>query len=597
MVVLVTAFWAYQGLFNAMIMFLETVVACMLAFGLYEPLQSVWGSSETMRGIGPSLGLMIVFLVSLVAMRVATDKLIPNAVVLPLQLDRLGGGVCGFLTGMILVGTALVGVQMLPFESSVLGFDRLQVDREGAATQKSLWIKPDGFVVGFIGFLSDGRFGAGNCFTDAKPDFLMDLYAVRAGPQREAGQDAPNPNCLSVQGYWKVDKINRLEQVLLGVDLKRSFSDQEPGSGKNYLVCRVQLDPGAEARFRLAQFRIVGPPPASAGQPSAKAEMYMACGMSDLYTHKDYKWNEIKPDQPDKLVRFSPRTDFILSPAAAKIIQKDNSKYQFDVVFEVPESFEPWYIEFKRGARVELTKNLLKKESPGSVISQAAKAEPEKDKKEGKPGEGEKKGKEEKKAEVGEAGGGRTHVADAIQERTGATDELPMAVAKDSYAKKFLHGDKLGAGQFYVDVPEKEIPADKQIKKFDVPEGKVMVQVGAELNIPENMLATALNYAAKVTAQPKITTVDGTDYFAIGVYSAAKVNGKMTFELQYWPDAETPERCLKEAKKVTGAVMKQANAAERKFGYIFLVDEGAEIATFSASGKGSGRKLKLSATK
>ncbi|HVP10410.1 MAG TPA: hypothetical protein VMV94_04385 [Phycisphaerae bacterium] len=598
MVVLVTAFWVYQGLFSAMIMLFETITACMLAFGFHEAVQSLWGSSETMRDIGPGLSMMLIFLISLVAMRVATDKLVPDAVVFPLQLDRAGAGVCGFFTGMILVGTALVAVQMLPFETSVLGFERVQVDRDGVFSRKSLLLNPDGFTVGLASFLSNGRFGGGNPLGEAKPDFLLDLWAARSGP-REAGRDVP-ANCLSVKGYWRADKINRLEQSAVGPELKRSFAPQEPGPSEKFLACRVQLDGSAawptekgEIRFRVSQFRIVGAR-AVEGRTAGTGEEFMACGMSDLYTHKDYKWTEIKPDQPDRLVRFSPRTDFLLSATAAKVIQKDGGRYQFDVVFEVPEDFEPWYVEFKRGARAELTKNLQLKEAPGSIAGAGATAEkPAKGAKQGKAEGEEKAAEEEKKVEVGAAPAGRTHVADAIQERTGVTDELPMILAKDSYAKKFLRGDKLAAGQFYVEMPDKEIPEDQQIKKFDVPKDKRMVQVGAEQNIPVNLLATALNYAAKVTSQPRITTTDGTAYFAIGVYSAAKVNGKMTFEVQYWPEAETPERCLKEPKKVTANVMKAAKPDERKFGYIFLVDPGVEIASFTAGGKGEGQTLKI----
>jgi hypothetical protein len=604
MVALVTAFWAYQGLFSAVIMLFEAVVACMLAFGFYEPVNGLWSSSEAMRGIGPSLSLMLIFLVSLAAMRIATDKLVPDAVHFPMQLDRAAGGVCGFFTGMILVGTALVAIQMLPFESSVLGFDRLEVDREGVPTQKSLLLKPDGFTVGLAGFLSDGRFGGGNPFGEAKPDFLMDLYAVRAGPQREAGLDVP-PTCLSVKGYWSTDKMNIVKQNAIGFDLKRSFEANEPTALNKFLVCRVQLDVSAacpadkgEIRFRVPQFRVVGPPPAAEGQPSARAEIYMACGMSDLYTHKEYKWSEIKPDQPDKLVRFSPRTDFLLSPSAAKVIQKDSgSKYQFDVVFEVPTDFEPWYIEFKRGARAELTKKLEMEKSPGSVVSadsgdtKAAEKPTKEEKAEG----GGKPAKEEKKVEVGAAPAGKTHVADAIKERTGVTSEVPVVLnAHDKILLKFLHrGQVIAAGHFYVQVPEKEVPPALRVKEFEVPGDKRMVQVGAEQNMPENVLATALNYAAKVTSQPKITTTDGRDYFAVGVYSAAMVGGKMVIEIQYWPDAEVPERCLKEPKKLTASVMKAASPAERKFGYLFLVDPGVEIASFSASGKGKGQDLKI----
>ena len=106
MVLLVAAFWAYQGFFSGVIMFFESVVAAMLAFALFEQIHSMWEDSIGV-GIGLPLAFMLVFLISLALMRVFTDKFIPNNVRFPLYVDRVGGGVAGFFTGLVLVGSAL----------------------------------------------------------------------------------------------------------------------------------------------------------------------------------------------------------------------------------------------------------------------------------------------------------------------------------------------------------------------------------------------------------------------------------------------------------------------------------------------------------
>lgn len=595
MIILVAAFWTYQGLFSAFIMLLEAAIASMLAFGFHESVASMLGDSGTMRDIGPPLAMMLIFLVSLAVMRVLTDRLVQDAVNFPLQIDRAGAGVCGFLTGMIVVGTTLVAIQMFPFESSVLGFSRFETDHEGRPSRQSLMIRPDGFTLGTMGFLSKGAFGAGNPIGQAKPDLLGDLFWVRNGPQREAGLVVP-PGCLSVQGYWETRQIHQVQQRgISGTELRREFKPVEATSLEKFLVCRVTLDSSAafppdkqEIRFRVPQFRVVGPRPAAEGGTSGELKIYPACGMSDLYTNKDHNLKEVKPEQAQRLVRFGLKTDFLLNATTANAILK-NGKYQFDVVFEVPETFEPWYMEFKQGGRAELTKSLMRKESPGPPAGETAS--------EAKPAQGakgEKTAKEEKKVEVGEAPAGRTHVADAIKERTGATADLPVILdSRDKYVQRALRGEKLWAGHFYTEVSEKEVPAGSKVTVFEVPTDKRMVQVGAEQNMPESIFGSALNYAAKVAAQPRITTNDGTNYFAVGVYSAAKIGGKLIFEVQYWPEAEIPERCLKEAKKVNANVMKQAKADERKFGYIFLVDPGVEIVSFSTTGKGEGQKVKI----
>lgn len=76
------------------------------------------------------------------------------------------------------------------------------------------------------------------------------------------------------------------------------------------------------------------------------------------------------------------------------------------------------------------------------------------------------------------------------------------------------------------------------------------------------------------------------------MYSAAPIGGKMVLEIQYHPEADVPERCLAKAQKVTANIMRDTPEDQRKFGYIFLVDPGVKIVTFSAGAR-QGAKQKL----
>ncbi|MFH1419040.1 MAG: CvpA family protein [Planctomycetota bacterium] len=578
MVILVAAFWVYQGFFSSLIMFLDTVVACMIAFGFYEPLHAVWADSEAMQGIGRPVALMLIFVATLVVLRVATDKIVPDGVSLQLETDRTLGGVCGFFTGMILVGTGLVAVQMLPTGPSVLGYSRFVADAEGRTVKKGLGFRSDEFTVGMVNMLSAGGFGGGNPFGQAKPGLLDELYARRAVPQVGARVRVPE-DCLRVIAYWEASQINELRQRMLGAELKRDFTPVSAEGFNKFLVCRVQLNPSAAAkedqkiRFRVPQFRVVGPPPAGAGESEQPTELILACGMSDVYTHKGLELANIAPGQANKLVRFSPETDLILGPEIAKSIQQGGKGYEFDVVFEVPQDFVPWHIAFKDGAVAEITRKMSRKESPGPLGSGSAAAPSEPTAEHG-----------QSSVEVGAAPAGRTHFADAIEERTGVSSRLPLPLdGSVSFVARSLRGGKLHEGHFWVEVPENPEAVSSVVTEFAVPSGKVMVQVGAEQNMPESMFGKALNYAAAVASQISVRTSDGRQYYAQGVYSAAPVGGKMIFEIQYWPNAEIPERCLKthEPKKLTKSVMENANPESRKFGYLFLVDPGVEITMFS----------------
>lgn len=600
MVILVTAFWVYQGLFSAMIMFFLSVVSCMLAFGFFEQVHGLWAGSLD-ASVGLPLAFMLIFLISLGVFRFLTDKLITENLKLPVVLDRAGGGVCGLFIGLILVGTSLVAIQMLPMGSKVFGFERLEPLPDGGVSQKNLsFFNPDGFAVGFALMLSNDRFGGGNRLSDARPDLLMDLYSARANPQPEERVFLPEDS-LKVRGWWKAQQIDTVEQRVEGDKLAREFKSEEVLPGKTLIVCRVRVDAsasktGAEIRFRPSQFRLVGPPPSADGSTSTTPELYMACGLTDLYLNKSHGLSKVDDAQVTRLVRFSPLTNFILGPEHTRPIGEVTGQggndfvaaYLFEVAFEVPEAFEPWYIEFKRGARAEMTKSLFVEEPPADAAVAGGRATSKKSTK--KKVVEKDESEDEQKAEVGRPTGGNVHVADAIEARTGVFSELPFPLSREeNLVSSALRRNKLDDCHFFVEIPDPP-PSDWDVTEFNVPDGKKLVQVGAEKKDALSLFGRALNYASNVAAQIKITDADGNDYYAIGVYSAAPVDGKMILEIQYHPEAEMPERCLAKAKKVTSNILGSASPDQRKFGYIFLVDPGVKIVSFSAGQRQGSRQ-------
>ena len=105
MVLLCAMFAVRQGLFSGVIMFIETTVACMVAFAFYEPLYEL-AKDSIGPGIGEPMALMILFGATLLGLRMASDKLIPGNVRVHMYLDWSGGALCGLFAGLILVGTS-----------------------------------------------------------------------------------------------------------------------------------------------------------------------------------------------------------------------------------------------------------------------------------------------------------------------------------------------------------------------------------------------------------------------------------------------------------------------------------------------------------
>lgn len=589
MVVLVAMFWMYQGLLSSTIMFIETLIAFMLAWEFHELLHGVWRESLG-DGIGLPSAFILIFLVALIVQREITDRLVKKNVTIPIYIDRAGGGVVGLFTGLLLVGAALIPVQMLPIGGDIFGFDRVYEQENKRMVRKLGFVNPDGFAIWIGEALSNKRFGGDNPLAKSRPDMLIDMYGARDCTQTEDTHFIPQ-KAIEVTGYWFTDRIDQARHAMDGNKLKREFSTENASeSGTRFLVAHVIVKRSAMPKdkgniwFRVPQFRLFGPPPVEGSV--APPRCYLAVGITDLYTNNAMQMNSVNPDQTRRLVRFNPQTNFILgesitAPVAVKEANEGGGEqttgFGFDVAFEVPDDFEPWYMEFKRGARFDFTgktKELFQKEIPDEASVAL-----------GKDGAG---GAGRSGSTVGGGVRGITNVAHAIEERTGVSNLLPTILDSGNAAvSRVVQGGKFGSGKVVFEVPEKPIDEGSRITEFAVPDDKRLVQIGAEKNFPGSMFGRALNYATNVVAQIFVQDDKGENYYAIGVYSAAVVNGKWVFEIQYKPDAEMPDKpgTLEKPERLTQAIMKNAKPEERKFGYLFLVPPGTHLVKFFSGGR------------
>lgn len=568
MVMLVAAFWTYQGLFSSAIMFFEALIAAMLAFAFYEPLYGLLSGSLG-PGMGKPIALMVIFVVSLAVFRAMTDRYVTKDVALPVAVNRVGGAVCGFFSGMMLVGMALIGIQMLPIGSAVFSFERMSYDTEkGGPTKSSAagFLSPDKFTYGLVSMLSDGsRFGTDedHALRRTKADLITQLYSRRASPQWEARVFLDNRD-LEAKAYWQTQEIDLPTHKRGERDaMVRTFQTERPRNANDkFLVCTVVVKKSAapegknEIRFRLPQFRLIG---FDHGNSKEDPSVYLATGISDIYTNKDMGPKPVADEQRERLATFGPFTDFILDDYDTKVIETGDG-YQFDVAFEVPRDFKPWYIEFKSGARADLStmKELDKRPDWGAVAQ----------------GAGGLSGTTKKK-EKARAPKNPWDVPSSIVQKTGFTELLPLQInaSNPTLPPNVTTGEAVGKAdgvQFAVEIPE-EKPMDLFLTRFWVPNGKSMFIVTFDDPKKQSMWGGAIQFANRVVGQTTITDSGGNKYFAIGQYAIAKINGKWVYEIQYWPNAEIPERALHEPKRVTRRVLDQAGAANAYFGFIFLV--------------------------
>ncbi|MFQ6048575.1 MAG: CvpA family protein [Phycisphaerae bacterium] len=382
LVLLIAFFQAVQGLFSGLIMCLLTILSAAAAFSLAEPLANWW-----MQWIHPDYALagafIVIFVLCLTITRTLADNFVPGNVRFTLWVDRAGGGLAGLVAGLIIVGMLCIGLQMLPFDAELMGFNRLQIGEDGRARRGSLWLNPDGFTVGLISTLANGSLAGAHRLEQLHPDWLMEIQWNRSGVQKESLHAVP-AGSIDVEAAW---------------DLRRPLMQRgggglvEPAGGYRFIVVRVSLssraaDPDGRHRFTPTQWRLVG----RLGRQWMQTPLR---GISDA-------------QEPSQLVGL--RLD-------DAVVRSSSEAARLDLLFEVPESrdFQPVFVEYKRLARAAV--RLQDKPLPGLKRKAARGGAPE-------VGPGKAPRRKARPAPRGRVSGRRARQTDSR-----FSDELPIALA------------------------------------------------------------------------------------------------------------------------------------------------------------------------
>ncbi len=185
-----------QGLFNAMIFAMLSIISALMAFALFEPLAAMLYTRQPAYAYGVGLGA--VFVLSLLVLRLLFDLTIRGNVVFGDWTNRIGGALFGLVGGIVVVGMLLVSMQQFPFDRSVLTYAAFNPKLE-----RNLRIYPfcpDDFVVGLAEVTSSGSMSAGREFGDAHDHFIKEAYCARntaglngrveaGGKKRRTGDD------------------------------------------------------------------------------------------------------------------------------------------------------------------------------------------------------------------------------------------------------------------------------------------------------------------------------------------------------------------------------------------------------------------------
>jgi hypothetical protein len=114
-----------EGLWGSALMFFNVLFAALISFNFYEPLAQLIvdqaGPESIISSFADSVCMMVLYVVSLLLLRLATETITPAMVRFPTPLYHLGRVVFGFGGAVIMIAMLLLGYQASPVQKKMLG--------------------------------------------------------------------------------------------------------------------------------------------------------------------------------------------------------------------------------------------------------------------------------------------------------------------------------------------------------------------------------------------------------------------------------------------------------------------------------------------
>lgn len=195
-----------QGVYSALIMTFLSIVSLTVAFGFYEPLAALLRKYQPMSMCAEPTALVALFIVVLAVLRVLFDRYLGRNVVAGVWTNRIGGGILGILTGMVLAGVLAVAVQMLPFGPSVLTSRPYGDDLQRG--QRLAPFYPDDFVLGLARVMSAGslKTSPASPFQRVHDNLKLELFCARNDAGKGGRTDAP-AGAMTISGAYAPEAL------------------------------------------------------------------------------------------------------------------------------------------------------------------------------------------------------------------------------------------------------------------------------------------------------------------------------------------------------------------------------------------------------
>lgn len=162
LVVVIAYIWSSRGFLSGFMHMLCVIVAGALAFSVWEPV-GLWilgqqgGQDGYALNLSWGVALGAPFMIILTVLRLAMDKLVPGNTDVEGVVNLVGGGLCGAVSGVIVMGMTLMSVGYTRMSSDLYGYQPVKYDNGGSLTVQSDMVLPvEKWTAGFYKMLSNG---------------------------------------------------------------------------------------------------------------------------------------------------------------------------------------------------------------------------------------------------------------------------------------------------------------------------------------------------------------------------------------------------------------------------------------------------------
>lgn len=162
MIVVIAYVWSARGFLSGFMHMLCVIAAGAMAFAVWEPI-AMWilgqqgGQDGMALNLSWGVALGAPFMIFLVILRVSMDKLVPSNADVEGVVNLIGGGVCGAVSGVLVVGMTLLSVGFTRMPTDMYGYRPVQYDNNGSLTvQGNLVVPAEKWTASFYKMLSTG---------------------------------------------------------------------------------------------------------------------------------------------------------------------------------------------------------------------------------------------------------------------------------------------------------------------------------------------------------------------------------------------------------------------------------------------------------